>query len=317
MKRIIGITFAILICLALAALGIIFNPPAFTELQKDTMIILAIACGVSILYCFVVGEISRNNSQMDKLWSITPIIYSLIIVIKGWGNYRLLIMAAVIAFWGVRLTYNFAKKGAYSIKFWSGEEDYRWALLRKNKILGNKFVWCLFDLFFISIYQNVLVLAITFPMVAIMESTVAINYLDIIFGLLAFGFVALELIADHQQRNFYNKRKELMKDGTPLKDIEPPYNKGFNTMGIWKYSRHPNYLSEQMIWVSLYLFTISAGVCNYGVFNWSIVGCMFLVMLFQGSATLGEKISSSKYPEYKNYIKTTSQFIPWFNRKIK
>ncbi len=31
-----------------------------------------------------------------------------------------------------------------------------------------------------------------------------------------------------------------MKDGTPLKDIEAPYNKGFNTMGIWKYSRHPN-----------------------------------------------------------------------------
>ncbi len=209
MKRIVGITFAILICLALAALGIIFNPPAFTELQKDTMIILAIACGVSILYCFVVGEISRNNSQMDKLWSITPIIYSLIIVIKGWGNYRLLIMAAVIAFWGVRLTYNFAKKGAYSIKFWSGEEDYRWALLRKNKILGNKFVWCLFDLFFISIYQNVLVLAITFPMVAIMESTVAINYLDIIFGLLAFGFVIFELVLIINKESSITREKNL------------------------------------------------------------------------------------------------------------
>lgn len=41
---------------------------AFQQIQIDTMIILGIITGCSVLYCFIVGEITNNNSQMDKLW---------------------------------------------------------------------------------------------------------------------------------------------------------------------------------------------------------------------------------------------------------
>ena len=78
------------------------------------------------------------------------------------------IYAILVSFWGIRLTINFARKGAYSIKFWAGEEDYRWKILRAKKPLDNKFLWALFDFFFISIYQNVLVLAICLPSFASM-----------------------------------------------------------------------------------------------------------------------------------------------------
>lgn len=315
MKKYLSIALAGIVCVALMVLGFVFSPITLSDLQKETLMILLITCGVFVLYCFVVGEITRNNSQMDKIWSITPIIYTWIVAVKGSFNLRLVLIAILVTIWGIRLTANFAQKGAYSIKFWEGEEDYRWVILRENKYFKNKFVWALFDLFFISFYQNFLVLLITLPALVVMESTVAFGVWDILVFILVFGFIALETIADIQQMKFYNKRKELMKDGKKLAEIDPPYNKGFNTTGIWKYSRHPNYFSEQSIWVSLYLFVISSGLAVYGIFHWSIVGCTMLILLFLGSSTFSEGVSSKKYPAYEEYIRTTSRYIPWFKRK--
>lgn len=279
-------------------------------LQVSTLQALGVVCGVSIAYCFLVGEITRNNSQMDKLWSILPIIYSWIVVFKSGFDLRLSVMATLISVWGVRLTMNFAKKGAYSLKFWTGAEDYRWGFLRKNKILGNKLVWAVFDLFFISIYQNLLVLATCLPMVACMNTSVSYNFLDIIFTFALAGFIALETIADKEQMEFQTKKWSMLNSGKKLAELPSPYNKGFNTNGLWAKSRHPNYFAEQSIWIVVYLFCISAGVTTMGLFNWSIIGAALLVLLFIGSSTLGEYISSTKYPEYRKYQKEVNRFIP-------
>ena len=84
----------------------------------------------------------------------------------------------------------------------------------------------------------------------------------------------------------------------------------FNTFGLWKRCRHPNYLGEQMIWISLFLFVIGANLAKYYVFNWSSVGALLLVLLFLGSSTLGESISASKYPEYDLYTKSVCRYLP-------
>ena len=126
MKKIIDGILTSLVVITLIVLSLIFSPYGLSDNQKETLLILVIVCGSSILYCFIVGEISRNNSQMDKLWSILPIAYAWIIAIKSGLNPRQLIYAILVSLWGIRLTFNFARKGAYSIKLWSGEEDYRW-----------------------------------------------------------------------------------------------------------------------------------------------------------------------------------------------
>jgi steroid 5-alpha reductase family enzyme len=261
-------------------------------------------------YCFVVGEITGNNSQMDKLWSILPIIYAWIIVAKSGMNPRLIVMAILISIWGIRLTYNFAKKGAYSLKFWSGEEDYRWIVLRENPKLKKKWKWALFNLFFISIYQNALVLAISLPLLAVMESTVMFSWFDALIAGLLLAFIILETIADKQQMAFQTKKYQLLKEGKRLEDLPSPYNKGFNTDGLWGRSRHPNYFSEQSIWIVVYFFCISAGVTNYIFFNWTLVGSMFLILLFMGSSMFSESISIQKYPDYNDYIKEVPKYVP-------
>lgn len=281
-------------------------PIVFQQIQIDTMIILGIICACSVIYCFVVGEITNNNSQMDKLWSILPEIYAWVVAVKGNMNPRLVVMAILATVWGVRLTYNFAKKGAYSIKFWAGEEDYRWIILRENKFFKPHWKWALFNLFFISIFQNVLILLTTLPSVAAMTSTKGFNYFDIVAIVYMAGAITLETIADKQQWDFQNTKYKLLGEGKKLDELPHPYNKGFNTTGLWNYSRHPNYLGEQSTWVGFYLFSVAAGA---GIFNWSVIGVILLIILFIGSSIFAENISSSKYPEYKNYKKKVCRYL--------
>ncbi len=310
MKKNLSTIITVVMTLVLAVLGFVLGGFGFSDLQFDTLILLAIICGISMAYCFIVGELTGNNSQMDKLWSVLPIIYAWVITFKSGMNLRLVVMTILITIWGARLTFNFAKKGAYSLKFWSGEEDYRWVVLREDPNLNKKWKWALFDLFFISIYQNALVLAITLPLLAVMESTASFNLLDILVAALLLGFIILETIADKQQMSFHTTKNRMLKEGKNLEELPSPYNKGFNTQGLWSRSRHPNYFSEQSIWFVLYLFTISAGVTTYFFFNWTLVGSMFLILLFIGSSKFSEGISLSKYSEYEKYVGQVSKYLP-------
>ena len=309
MKKILPIIISVCVAIAGIVLGFI-KGVSLDVVQRKTFIILAIICASSALYCFVAGELSRNNSQMDKLWSVLPIAYVWVIAAMGEFRFRLIIIAVIVTLWGARLTYNFAKKGAYSIKFWSGEEDYRWVYLRKQKAFQNKFVWGIFDLFFISIYQNVVVLAITLPALAVMRSGAPLNALDIIAGVLMAGALLYEVIADRQQNAFQTKKYEYLNSGMKLEDLPEPYNRGFNITGLWSRSRHPNYIGEQMIWISLYLFTISGGVAHFGVFNWTIFGAALLVLIFVGSSRMAEGISVQKYKEYPDYQRQVFKYLP-------
>lgn len=279
----------------------------FSDLQLHTLMILLIICGVSFLYCFVVGQITGNNSQMDKLWSILPIVYTWVIAFESNLNFRCIIIAVLVTYWGIRLTINFGRKGAYKLKFWEGEEDYRWKWLRERKPFFNKVVWFIFNLFFISFYQNLLVLLTTLPAVALMESTQNFNLIDVIAIVVTLGATTLELIADEEQWKFQQNKWGMIKSGKKLNELPSPYNLGFNTTGLWNKARHPNYLGEQLTWVGVYLFTLAAGVA---VFNWSIIGCLLLIALFFGSSTLAENISASKYPLYKEYAKKVLRYIP-------
>ncbi len=297
----------LLLSLVVCPLLYIYVGPALDDLQLETLKILGIVAGCSALLCFTVAEITGNNSQVDKIWSLIPIAYCWIIAAKGGMHPRLVVMAVLVTLWGIRLTYNFAKKGAYKLRFWEGEEDYRWEKVRALPFLQNKAVWMAFDLFFISGYQNALILMFTFPALVCMGSTEPFGWVDAIAAVLMFGFILYETIADKQQWDFQSKKWAMIKSGKTLEELPSPYNKGFNTHGLWNVSRHPNYMAEQAIWVSFYIFSIGAGV---GIINWSMIGALLLIVLFTASTNLVEGISGDKYPEYAEYCKKVNKFFP-------
>ena len=121
------------------------------------------------------------------------------------------------------------------------------------------------------------------------------------------GFIIYETVADEQQWAFQSRKWKMIGEGRKLEDLPAPYDKGFNTTGLWSVSRHPNYFAEQAVWVCFYIFSIAAGT---GIINWSLAGALLLIVLFIGSAAFAEEISASKYPAYALYQKKVSKFFP-------
>jgi steroid 5-alpha reductase family enzyme len=256
---------------------------------------LWVAGGLALL-CWVLSLITKEYSWVDRLWSITPPLFAVhFAAYVGFSDARLNLMAALAVLWGVRLTYNFARKGGYK----PGGEDYRWEEIQGK--IGPMWFHVL-NATFIAPFQNYLLLLIVVP------SYAAYRFIGTPLGPLdyaaAMAFVAFfigETVADEQQWRFQTAKYAAIARGeTPSAD--------FITTGLFRYSRHPNFFCEQAMWWTYYVFSIAAGA---GWINWTITGAILLTLLFQGSTGLTEKLSVRKYLTYADYQRTTSRLIPW------
>ncbi|MDX9902505.1 MAG: DUF1295 domain-containing protein [Bacteroidales bacterium] len=279
--------------------------PQFQSLVS-TWIVLMI---VVVLVCFIVSEITRNYSQVDKLWSLMPLAYAWITVM-AFPSPRLFLMASLVTVWGIRLSFNFYRKGGYSIIPWQGEEDYRWKVLRDTSALRGRIRFGLFNLLFISLYQNLLILLFSTPLLmAALYQGEPMGVTDLVASTLMLLFIITETIADNQQYRFQSAKHG---PGETQDLYGESLSKGFLTEGLWKYVRHPNFASEQAIWISFYLFSVAA---SGKWINFTLLGPVLLVILFIGSSVMTEKISSGKYPDYTIYQREVPKFIPRIFRK--
>jgi steroid 5-alpha reductase family enzyme len=305
MNMIKSIVFFVIVLIAVIVTSFFVHPFALCPEQFHMLEISGIIMlGVS-LFCFVLAEVTSNYSQVDKIWSIIPVVYMCYFAFASEFDSRILLMTICIILWGARLTFNFGRKGGYSWKFWTGEEDYRWAVLRANATFkGNIVRWKLFAFFFIALYQNFLLWLITIPTVmAYAGHDKGLGASDYLVAAALIGLIIIETIADQQQWDFQTEKYRRKNAGEKL---DGEFLEGFISKGLFAYSRHPNYTCEQLIWVVLYLFSISAT----GIWiNWSMIGCLLLLILFQGSADFSEGISLSKYPHYAAYIKRVPKFL--------
>ncbi|WP_051192042.1 DUF1295 domain-containing protein [Microbacterium luticocti] len=272
----------------------------------DPLVVVLIVAGAVCAFCWVASLITKDTSWVDRLWSIVPVAYAWIFAIGGMAAggdpARLALMAVLVTAWGARLTFNFARKGGYT-----GMEDYRWAILR-----GRMSSWAfqVFNLLFIVLYQNALLVLITLPVwLAARHPAPPIGW-DVLFAVLFAGFLVLEFVADQQQWAFHQAKRRA--GGT----LEP----GFATTGLFRYSRHPNFFAEQMQWWMLYALGAVAATASGlglwgGVLNGTIAGAALLSILFVGSTVFTESISASKYPAYQEYRRSTSMIVPWFPRR--
>ena len=104
--------------------------------------------------------------------------------------------------------------------------------------------------------------------------------------------VGLAFIADEQMKKFRQK----------------PENKGkLMREGLWKSSRHPNYLGEILTWWGLYFFSLSAGYDQW----WMGIGALTVTLMFVFiSIPMLEKRELERRPEYKDYIKEVPFLLP-------
>lgn len=261
-----------------------------------TIWILLAVCVATWVLSLITGE----HSWVDRIWSIVPVVYVWVYAAAaGMTDARLVLMACLVTLWGARLTFNFARKGGYR----SGGEDYRWAVLRARMSRG---AFAIFNLFFIVIYQNLLLWLITLPAWTAYRSPSPLNALDIVAAIVFLVLLAGETIADQQQWNFHRGKAAEQAAG---RAVDPP----FLTRGLFRVSRHPNFFFEQTQWWVVFFFgAIAAG----SVLQWSVIGAILLTVLFIGSTVFTESISKSKYPQYAHYQATTSPIVPWPPRRL-
>lgn len=195
---------------------------------------------------------------------------------------RQIILTALIVFWAFRLIlYLYARYTGRDPRF----SSWKWQGL---KALFINTLWIL--------GQGIMIVLMSIPVVMVNTNTTpGFSYLDI-SGLLIWivGF-CYESVSDYQLFAF----------------MRNPANKGHvMRSGLWRYSRHPNYFGEVLMWWGVYLITLSV---PYG---WAAIIAPLTItflILFVTGIPLAEKpfINSLEYQEYR---RTTSAFIPWFSQ---
>ncbi|GAA5196252.1 DUF1295 domain-containing protein [Rugosimonospora acidiphila] len=247
---------------------------------------------------WVVSLLTNEHSWVDRIWSIIPVAYlAVFAAAAGFADARLDTMFALVALWGARLTFNFARKGGYA----PGGEDYRWVVLRGRM---PRWRFELFNLFFITIYQNVILLLICLPAWTALRHRGTFGTGDVVVAVAFLACLVGETVADQQQWNFQRWKKAETAGG---RDPRPR----FVSTGLFRYSRHPNFFFEQAQWWLVFAFgAVAAG----SPWQWTVVGAVLLTLLFVGSTVFTESITRSRYPEYADYQRATSPVIPWFSR---
>ena len=260
--------------------------------MNPIVVVLLLAAAVCA-FTWITSLITREHSWVDRLWSIVPVAYVWVFAAStGLTDPRLVVMAVLATLWGARLTFNFARKGGYT-----GTEDYRWAILRGRM---SRWQFELFNLFFIVLYQNAILVLITLPALTAWLNPTPFGPWDAAVAAIFLALLVGETVADQQQWAFHRWKA--------TQDHPEPR---FLQSGLWRLSRHPNFFFEQAQWWVFFLFgAIAAG----SLLQWTALGALLLTLLFVGSTIFTESITRSRYPEYAEYQRTTSPIVPWFPR---
>lgn len=230
-------------------------------------------------FLFSVGF--HNSSVYDPYWSVTPIPFSVWIFAreKAFSVWHLLFLALFIL-WGLRLTVNWI-----TIFTDFSYEDWRYRKFRDENKPG---MWFFINLTGIHLVPTLVVFAGMLPIFELAKSELnglcLPGILVILFG------ISLEFFADRQMHAFLQKDQK----------------KGVCNVGLWNYSRHPNYLGEISIWVGVFLTMLPFALSKW----YYVIGMVSMIVLFNVvSVPMMEKRQRSRRPAYENYMKTTSRLL--------
>ena len=204
----------------------------YTKLSYNFWLNLFIADVSSTIIVFLFSLIFKNASVYDPYWSVQPIIIVWLYVIKIGFNLTNILFLIVISIWAIRLTSNWA----YTFRNLNAQ-DWRYTMLKEK----TKKAYPIINFVGIHLVPTIVVYFCTLPAVFVIinkgELTV-ITIIGLIISTLAF---TIQGIADIQMHKFRKVKKI-----------------GFIRDGLWKYSRHPNYLGEILMWWGIAIASIAS-----------------------------------------------------------
>ena len=248
---------------------------------------LAIVLSVAVV-AWLVSVARRDVSIADSLWSLMILLCLLVyVVIADFNGPRSLLLIVLLTVWALRLSVHIM------IRNHGEPEDSRYQAIRRNN--QPFFEWK--SLYLVFLLQGFLAWVVCLPVVAAVAGQTPLGPLDYAGMLLWLVGMFFEVVGDYQLARFRSK--------------ESSEQKVLDT-GLWRYTRHPNYFGEAIIWWGFYLFALSAGAW------WAVVAPLlmtFLLLRVSGVAML-EKDIAERRPEYRDYIRRTNAFVPGIPRKV-
>ena len=240
---------------------------------------------------WLISVVIKNASIIDSFWGIGYIIlvYFYQSQAKSFDLANWLLVSLVTV-WGLRLS-------IYLMIRNSGKgEDFRYQEFRR-KYGPHRYWWVSF--FQVYLLQGVLLSMVSLPLLGALftNNNSGTSIAFIIIGLVVWliGFV-FETIGDYQLSNF----KRQGKPGELL------------SSGLWRYTRHPNYFGDAVVWWGFGLFSIANGLYL------PLLGSLLMTVLLMrvSGVTLLESTLIESKSGYLEYIQRTSSFFPWFPKKV-
>jgi steroid 5-alpha reductase family enzyme len=262
-----------------------------TDLLFKTMIIAAVGCSAVMILVWIWAYTIKNAGVVDIFWAFNfTLIAAVIYACVNWTTDRKIIVVALCGLWSLRLgiyllirvgSHLKVEEGRYKQlrQEWSPNPDLKFFIFFQAQALSN--ILLALPFFITAVNPE--------PGLNMLEYTGAGMWLISIIG---------EGVADFQLARFKKN----------------PANKGkVCQSGLWYYSRHPNYFFQLMIWISVFIFSVSS---PYG---WLSIICPltigYLIFNVTGIPMTEEQSLRSKGDAFREYQRTTSAFVPWFKKK--
>lgn len=240
-----------------------------------------------LCWCLYLGK--RNVSMIDVAWGLGFVIAVFVYFALGEGFlWRKILVGTIVSIWGIRLSLYLA----YRFNF--AHDDPRYEHLLET--------WPLpslpsLQVLFLYLVQGCLIIVLSLPFALMAQNSLPVFCANEIFGLLIWMIgLGGETIADWQLAHFKARNGE---NGEVL------------DQGLWKYSRHPNYFFEWIIWVGYFCMAISSPWGWISVI--SPIVMLYLLFKVSGVSITEAHLLTTKGENYRNYQAKTSTFFPWFN----
>lgn len=232
----------------------------------------------------------RDVSIVDSLWPLFFLLGAWVHVavqtdLANPGP-RALLLLGLLLVWALRLSIYLTWRN------WRQPEDHRYQAIRARNEPGFAFK----SLYLVFGLQVLLAWIIAAPLFAALASSAPLGWLDAL-GVAAWliGMV-FETVGDAQLARFKGN---------------PAQRGRVLDSGLWRYTRHPNYFGEALLWWGFFLIALAAGGW------WTVYAPLLMTLLLlkvSGVALLEQDIAERR-PSYADYIRRTNAFLPWFPKE--
>ena len=250
------------------------------------MLLALLVAFSALTLVWVISLSLRDVSIIDVFWGLGFVLISAAAIWRhGPPDERSLLIFAIVAVWALRLALHLFLR-------WRrlGHEDRRYSAMRRKA--GPRFpVTSLFTVFWL---QAGVMWVVSLPLQqAFAAAPTPLGPLDLIGAAIALLGILVEAVADYQLTRFGRD----------------PANRGrVLETGLWAWSRHPNYFGDTVVWWGVFVLCLVASHAW-----WTVIGPVvmtYFLMRVSGVPMLERKMADRR-PEYADYIRRTSTFVPW------